>query len=172
MFQNRHGVCTKDFTCFSLKKEQTCRMTSFVFVNFCCSLFCILSLMVMVNVLGILGTMKAGGLPCRGAETVHLSALRCSVGTRVLLQYITSRKSSDLCYHMLSFNWIDRIFLCRCFVLRRSMVSCHPYFISFVPTFWLIVPASWIVTSGTNVQWLVPAFWVKWNMYNTCWICV
>lgn len=43
--------------------------------------------MVMVNVLGILGTVKAGVLPCRGAETVHLSALRCSVGTRVLLQY-------------------------------------------------------------------------------------
>lgn len=35
--------------------------------------------MVMVNVLGILGTVKAGVLPCRGAETVHLSALRCSV---------------------------------------------------------------------------------------------
>jgi hypothetical protein len=64
-------------------------MTSFVFVNFCCSLFCILAL--MVNVLGILGTVKAGVLPCRGAETVHLSALRCSVGTRVLLN-ITSRK--------------------------------------------------------------------------------
>lgn len=39
--------------------------------------------MVMVNVLGILGTVKAGVLPCRGAETVHLSALRCSVGTRM-----------------------------------------------------------------------------------------
>lgn len=33
----------------------------------------------MVNVLGILGTVKAGVLLCRGAETVHLSALRCSV---------------------------------------------------------------------------------------------
>lgn len=31
VFQNEHGTCTKDFTYFSHKKEQTCRMASFVF---------------------------------------------------------------------------------------------------------------------------------------------
>lgn len=51
-------------------------MTSFVFVNFCCFVLRILAL--MVNVLGILGTVKAGELPCRG---VHLSFSKYSVGT-------------------------------------------------------------------------------------------
>lgn len=71
MFQNEHGTCTKDFTYFSHKKEQTCRMASFVFVNFFCFVLCILAF--MVNVLGVLGTVKAGGLPCQGDESVHLA---------------------------------------------------------------------------------------------------
>lgn len=54
-----------------IKKNKHAGWLVLFFVNFFCFVLRILAF--MVNVLGVLGTVKAGGLPCQGDESVHLA---------------------------------------------------------------------------------------------------